>query len=360
MKSGLAVIAAAIALLASSAAAPGAGGVPHWNYWLCYPGTANDWCSVDLTTDVFYANGKHVTEPVSVASNPKFDCFYVYPTVSEEHRANATLQIEPAERETAITQGARFSHVCRVYAPLYRQVTAYGHTIYKGNRALAYNDVLKAWRDYLAHYNHGRGVVLIGHSQGAGVLTQLIQKEIDNSPSERKLLVSAILLGGEVYVPRGKTVGGSFHHVPACTSSTETGCVVAYEAWNKTPPKSWDSGYYPKTVTLCTNPAALGGGSAPITPIFAGINPQGIAPIFSKYVDYHWVEFPGLYTAKCVVSGSRSWLLVTRTHHRGDTRPTVTEALGPDDGLHAADVNITQANLVSLVASEGQAWLAHH
>ena len=360
MKRAFAGLAAAIALLAVAAASPGASGVPHWNYWLCFPGAANDWCSVALTTDVFYANGKHVTEPVSVAPNPRFDCFYVYPTVSEEHRANATLQVEPAERQTAITQGARFSHVCRVYAPLYRQVTAYGHTIYKGNRALAYSDVLKAWRDYLAHYNHGRGVVLIGHSQGAGILTRLIEQEIDNSPTERKLLVSAILLGGEVSVPRGKTVGDSFKHIPACTSPTETACVVAYEAWDRTPPKSWDTPTQPTTVTLCTNPAALGGGSAPITPIFAGINSQGIAPPFSKYADYHWVEFPGLYTAKCVVQGGRAWLLVTRIHHPGDKRPTVTEALGPDDGLHAADVNITQANLVSLVASEGRAWLAHH
>ena len=46
--------------------------------------------------------------------------------------------------------------------------------------AIAYGDVRDAWRDYLAHDNHGRGVVLIGHSQGAGMLTQLVKREIDN------------------------------------------------------------------------------------------------------------------------------------------------------------------------------------
>ena len=73
---------------------------------------------------------------------------------------------------------------------------------------------------------------------------------------------------------------------------------------------------------------------------------------------YHWVEFPNAYTARCVVRGGQSWLLVTRIHTPGDHRPTVTEALGPDSGLHAADVNLTLADLVSLVASQAKAWIA--
>ena len=32
------------------------------------------------------------------------------------------------------------------------------------------NDVVAAWRHYLDHDNRGRGVVLIGHSQGTGML----------------------------------------------------------------------------------------------------------------------------------------------------------------------------------------------
>ncbi|HEY4346009.1 MAG TPA: DUF3089 domain-containing protein [Gaiellaceae bacterium] len=353
----VALAGAAMLLLAGSAAgAP----VPAWKAWLCYPGTANDWCSVDLTTDVFDAQGRRTTVKVSVPADPPIDCFYVYPTVSEEHRGNATLTVEPAERETAITQAARFSHVCRVYAPLYRQTTGYRDK-YHGNPALAYADVLAAWKDYLAHDNHGRGVVLIGHSQGASKLTTLIQNEIDSVPSERKLLVSAILLGGPVTVKKGSTVGGSFRHIPACTSKSETGCVIAYEAWDHTPPKAaLDESLDPKLEYLCVNPAALRGGSAPITPIFAGINPQMIVPYGSMYVAYHWVEFPGLYTARCVVQGGNSWLLVSRIQKAGDTRPTVVEALGPTEGLHAADVNLTQADLVSLVGSQSRAWLAHH
>ena len=171
--------------------------------------------------------------PVSVASNPKIDCFYVYPTVSLEYRGNADLELQPEERETAITQAARFSHVCRVYAPLYRQTHG------PGRRQLAPSPTTTSSRPGATTSpmtTARRGVVLIGHSQGAFMLTELIQKEIDNVPAERRLLVSAILLGGDIVVAKGKTVGGSFSHVPACTSTTETGCVVAYSSYKSTPP----------------------------------------------------------------------------------------------------------------------------
>ena len=361
MRRGLGVIAAVVAMLLVAGLASGAS-VPRWRHWLCFPGVSNDWCSVYLTTDVFLASGKHETVPVSVPASPRIDCFYVYPTVSEEHRGNADLTVQPEERETAIGQAARFSHVCRVYAPLYRQVTAYGNNDpFRGNYAFEYQDVLAAWRDYMAHYNDGRGIVLIGHSEGAFLLKELIQKQIEGTPVQKQL-VSAILLGGDVVVADGSTEGGDFKSVPACTSPSETGCVVAYSSWSHTPPKDarFQRVEHPSAQhVLCVNPAALAGGSAPITPIVAGISPQGIVPFLSKYVAYHWVEFPGLYTAKCVTERSRSWLLVTRTKTAGDNRPTVQQVLGPDWGLHAADMNITLANLVDLVRSQEHAWLTH-
>ncbi len=81
------------------------------------------------------------------------------------------------------------------------------------DRARAYQDVRDAWRDYLRNYNHGRGVVLIGHSQGSFVLRELVAKEIDSKPKVRERLISALLLGGNVTVKKGKDVGGDFKHV---------------------------------------------------------------------------------------------------------------------------------------------------
>ena len=78
-----------------------------------------------------------------------------------------------------------------VWAPMYRQATVAGTTT-RSRRlepaviATAYDSLLSAWNDYLAHDNHGRPIVFIGHSQGAAMLIRLLQTQVDPSPSLRK------------------------------------------------------------------------------------------------------------------------------------------------------------------------------
>ena len=167
--------------------------------WLCRP-DRHDACDVDLTTTVIAANGKLTREPW--AANPKapIDCFYVYPTVSNDSTPNSDMVAGEEELNVVRVQAARFGSQCRVFAPLYRQVTlAALRSVLAGrpaavDRNLAYNDVLDAWKYYLQHDNQGRGVVLIGHSQGSMVLTELIKREIDGKPIQKQL-ISALLLG---------------------------------------------------------------------------------------------------------------------------------------------------------------------
>ena len=173
-------------------------------------------------------------------SAQKFDCFYVYPTVSTEQTDNADLVVQPAELAAAASQASRFSQVCRVWAPMYRQATVYAlsHGAITGANVsnIAYTSLLSGWRDYIRHDNDGRPIVFIGHSQGAAMLIRLLQTQIDPSPRLRKQLVSAIILGGNVQVPTGRRVGGSFRRIPTCASATSTGCVIAYSTFGSTPP----------------------------------------------------------------------------------------------------------------------------
>jgi hypothetical protein len=340
---------------------------PTNTVWLCKPGTKPDPCASGLDTTEVAADGSKTVHHVSAASDPPLDCFYVYPTVSTQPTLSANLHIDPEETGVAIAQTAQFSQVCRVYAPMYRQLTL--KAINPSSRgggfaqaaATAYGDVRNAWLDYLAHDNDGRGVVLIGHSQGAFVLSQLVKGEIDNDAAQRRLLVSAILLGGNVLVPTGKTVGGSFQHVPACTTSSQVGCVVAYSTFLDPPPANslFGRSRLPGQQVLCTNPAALGGdSSAVLHPLFPTKAGGAVGSLIRSLPNEAtpWVTYPDLYKGQCMDTGGASWLQITPTPAPGDTRPIVTQQLGPTWGLHLVDVNIAFADLVDLVAHEAKAY----
>jgi DUF3089 family protein len=337
--------------------------------WLCRPGLADDPCAGDLDATAVAANGLTSSQPAQAAAAPAVDCFYVYPTVSTQTTDNANLEVQPAEVAAAQTQAALFSQDCRVWAPMYAQRTTASLAKGLGNDptadAVAYASVLSGWKDYLAHFNDGRPVVFIGHSQGAAMLIRLLRSQIDPDPTLRHRLISAIILGGNVQVPTGQMVGGTFENIPGCGSPTQTGCVMAYSSFPTRPPKdslfgrpgqgvSLQSG---QTTTsgqqvLCTNPADLAGGTGALEPIF----PTSTSPTPGVSVATPYVAFPDLYTAQCHSAGGATWLQVNDVGGPGDPRPRVGETLGPTWGLHLDDVNLALGNLVQIVSQEIAAY----
>src|ERR1700685_2683633 len=209
-------------------------------FCLCSP-ARQDACSAPQDATIVAVSGSLTHETFHPAKNPPIDCFYVYPTVSNESGGNSDLNITGAEKSVVNAQFARFAAKCRLYAPMYRQVTLTAlRALIAGkpipvDRDLGYGDVLAAWNYYLAHDNAGRGVVLVGHSQGSGVLTRLIKEEIDGKPVQSKL-ISAILMGTSLPVPKGADVGGAFMHVPGCHSNAQLGCVIAFASFRATSP----------------------------------------------------------------------------------------------------------------------------
>ena len=163
-------------LLASPVAAQNSAPAPDYaqgSNWLCRPGRA-DACASDIAVTSVAANGKATVLPAPKPATP-IDCFYVYPTVSTDPTGNSDMSIDIAETNVAKVQFAPFRNVCRTYAPMYRQVTLKAlRDVLLGqpsdaDRVKAYTDVVAAWKHYLAADNQGRGVVLVGHSQGSGV-----------------------------------------------------------------------------------------------------------------------------------------------------------------------------------------------
>jgi hypothetical protein len=376
--------AAVLGLVLLSAAAPAQtvqADYSNPDIWLCRPGR-QDACTVPQDATIIAADGKMTREIYHAAKNPPIDCFYVYPTVSIEPSANSDLQITAAERNVVRAQFARFGAQCRQFAPMYRQVTL---TALISNlsgkpvavdRMLAYNDVLAAWNYYLAHDNQGRGVVLVGHSQGSLVLTQLIKNEIDGKPVQAKM-ISAILMGTSVPVPKGADVGGAFNSIPVCRSNTQLGCVIAFADFrdNVPPPANSRFGKAPEGMqAVCANPAALGGGSGLLDAYLSAGKISGgenVAPqpfdwtTPPKPVDTPFVKVPGLLSAACVLDEHGSYLAVTLHPTVGGARVNdisgdvvVAGKVQEEWGLHLIDANLVMGNLVALVGDESKAYLA--
>jgi hypothetical protein len=341
--------------------------------WLCRPGIADNPCIGDQTTTYFAPDGSSRIGQPARTRKPKIDCFYVYPTVSNQPTQNATQTADPEVRSIAKYQAQRFSTRCRVFAPLYREVTAAGVTMASNTHdtspyETAYSDVREAWRAYVRKDNHRRGFVLIGHSQGSRMLRALIRQEIDRKPTVRRRLVSAIIPGANATV-------ADFRHVPLCKRAAQFRCVISYSTFNETPP---DNARFGRTDTdpvgdalglptgeglrvLCVNPAKLAGNGnrlqslSPSEPFAPGV----IAALMLKLyggpppsAGTPWLQPQDHYTGRCETSNGANVLMLSPVGGARMLTPS------PDDtwGTHLVDVNIALGNLTTIVGAQDRAW----
>jgi hypothetical protein len=341
---------------------PGRLTVTHPTVWLCRPELTGNPCDGNLDATLVTRDGRSV-EPFTPAPDPPVDCFYVYPTVSRAKSTNAPLASAPEIVETARAQAARFASACKLYVPIYRQITALGLITGKisdqSARELAHSDVVSAWHDYLLHYNHSRKVVLIGHSQGTLELTQLIQEEIDGNSAERERLLSALLIGGFVQVPPGQDVGGSFKHIPACRKPDQVGCVVAYNSYGSVPPPDSIFGRPSGNLeVLCVNPAAMAGGTGHPRPYIPTDTIGAVAAARLGGVGAGrrgFIAFPDALTTGCRRQNGVNWLQVSVVAGTSLPSTLLRPTLGPAWGLHRGDITLALGDLTALVAAQAKA-----
>ncbi len=355
--------------------------------WLCRPGRV-DVCAGDMAATIVRPDGTMRAEPPRPRAAPKVDCFYAYPTTSMDPTPHSDMNPDKAELGMAASQVGPLRDVCRIFAPVYRQVTlpALRVAMGKGMRLpasefdLPYADIRAAFRDYLAHDNRGRPFVLIGHSQGSVMLKRLVMEEIDGKPVQHRLL-SAILPGVSVMVPHGKDIGGDLKAIPLCRATNQTGCVVTWMSYRdgNPPPANALFGRAPLIGSAaagleagCTNPARLEGGAAPLDPILGFPWWRGGVAQFAQPavwtangvpVPTRFVRTPGLLSGECVMRGGFSYLAVRVTPGAAtdlDDAVAGAAAIGdgdyPDWGFHVVDLQIVEGDLIGLVRRQGQAW----
>lgn len=348
--------------------------------WLCAPDKANDYCdAADLKATVIDVQDGEVVvseEDYTSASNPPIDCFYVYPTTSIDDAGNADLDPEEsAEIYTTVGQFARFGSVCRTFAPMYRQVTLkslranmMGQQI-PTDRMMPINDIKKAWQYYLDNYNDGRGVILVGHSQGSQVLQMLLASEIIGKPAQDKIIAA---------YPTGITYpaseDGSFMGMPACETKDQLGCIIAYSSFREDVPPSADSFFAvhsPRGKAMCVNPAEVSGDNGVLDSyLITGPDRAGTPATFAEGVEVEtdFAKVPGLLTAKCVDNGTHNYLAISINADPEDARTDefwgdiflADGSINEGWGLHLLDMHAFMGNLLTIAQAQSDAWMEAH
>jgi hypothetical protein len=348
--------------LTGSTASTGSGGTPASGgtdysvaaHWVCRPG-ADAVCTTGLDANIQNADGSTTSLPFTPAADPAIDCFYLYPTVSQEQTQFADLTDSPEIQAETRAQVGRLSSRCRVFAPIYRQATTYGlNHPSSGTPDFRMADVQSAWNYYLQNDNKGRGVVIIGHSQGTSLLQNLIAGSIDGTASQA-LLVSAFLAGDlSLGVPPGGAVGGTFAHIPTCSDAAQTGCVYvwgSYLAGDTSAPPIFGGARFNGFVSACVSPAAPAGGTAQLKYYRANSKPP-------------WVEALGQLSGVCQAdsSGANIFVVTVKPGIFAAANTTTLKAaeVAPGWGIHPLDIALVQGNILDVLDAEIATWQAKH
>lgn len=342
--------------------------------WLCHPEKSGDACDVDLSWTVVNANGSTKVRNFEAAENPPVDCFYVYPTVSLDETANSDLVPGDEEFSVITAQFARFGQACRLFAPMYRQITlpelrrGMSGQGFTADMAIRYSDVKGAWDTYMQDHNDGRGVVLIGHSQGSSMLQELVRKDIAGSDAEDSI-VSLMPIGMTTHVDAET---GNFGPYEPCTTMDQTGCIISYVSFRSDVPPPASSRFGVNAMdgrrALCVNPAELTGDDGVLDARLSASGWYGNAPAEfanGEGVDTPFASVPGLLTGECVEGDNHTYLEITVNADPEDPRTdTITGdvvangEVNADWGLHLVDMNVAMGNLVEIVGAQAEAWVA--
>lgn len=190
-------------------------------YWAALPDRADsaDW----VPHDSGYADAQ-ATAPA--------DVFFVHPTAAFYGDMwvagfDNWLHILAVDYGILPQHTSAFNAAGRIYAPRYRSVrmpiwfSEDRDSVAKATD-FAYRDVKQAFEYYLQHWNNGRPIIIVSHSQGTLHTIRLLRELFEDQPLQEKL-VAAYLIGNTIPdVPW-------FTQIPLCSSAGQTGC---YVTWN--------------------------------------------------------------------------------------------------------------------------------
>ncbi|NLG34230.1 MAG: DUF3089 domain-containing protein [Lentisphaerae bacterium] len=177
-----------------------------------------------------------VLRPGEDAERRDLDVFYVYPTVvADREHALMSWDSEEIRRKTeriARQQTGMMAEYANVFAPYCRQLEFYrimevvqsSEPDVEAMRT-GMDDVRAAFRHYLEHWNGGRPFLLLGHSQGAMDLWELMKEDFDD-PAVSSNLVAAYLLGMAI----SPEDFDAHPHLKPAMGEADTGVIVSFNS----------------------------------------------------------------------------------------------------------------------------------
>ena len=161
------------------------------------------------------------------------DIIWVYPTVLYDTSAwlmdITRKDLIAGAQETVATEALAFSGQANLYAPLYRQMNLSGFDLpdEKRDAIVAYGeeDVRRALKYYLDHYNKGRPFIIAAHSQGSYVLTQLALDHWGKIGLEDRM-IAAYVIGWSITDDDLK----ANPKITICSQAHQTGCFISYNS----------------------------------------------------------------------------------------------------------------------------------
>lgn len=357
--------------------------------WLCHPDLSGILSACNRNQDSTSVQADGSSNIISYQPNrsPAVDCFYLYPTASIDPNTSSDRLAGPQERQVTALQFARYGEHCRQFAPIYKQRTltilalqgvlgVVPDSIGANAPEIAYQDILDAFRHYMANFNNGRPIVLVGHSQGSGLLRRLIAEELEPRGELLDQLVTAHLIGTNVLEPENSPVGASFQQIAACDQSQISRCIISFVTYRRGDPAlaapRFGLSTEPGTKAMCTNPAQLNGDSQNdngfaakphlprlLPPVFQLLLiPRGSggpyeSPVQNLQLSTPFYTVPDqIYTQCKRGENGASYLEVVVESDSNDPRADdyPGEFLGGSDwGLHLPELSIMQGNLIELL-----------
>ena len=199
----------------------------------CNKETTTTPVEIDVATD--YSKSTHwLSIPTTIQA---VDIFYYYPTAWQKVNESDPIICEidnPSMLRGAASafgrQATAFETAGNVYAPYYRQDDAASTVLLPSEEqakvvgGIPTLDAIAAFDYYIKHFNNGRPYILVGHSQGAIVLSNLLSSYMKENPSAYENMIAAYVIGWPItadYLAQNP-------HLKYSEGPDDTGVIISY------------------------------------------------------------------------------------------------------------------------------------